>query len=482
MAERACPLCDGTERYYSFLAGDERFEECRSCGLLSHSAVASGPATIVPAGPAGGADQTEEPALSGGMLDILRRYGGDRCRRLGIAGDAPAALLSEAARLGFETTSVPPTSAAPGLLDAVLVHHELENQAAPLAFLEGLRGHLVQGGVLAILTRQLVKASWQTQGHVILKKRQRHSFSDTNLQSAVWKAGFRDSLVHHFVDETATGPGAWLDEAVLLLGRSAPRTQAPRLSIIVPVFNEAATAGQVLDALAAKQIPGVDIEVIVVESNSTDGSREVVQAYRDQPRFQVVLEDRPLGKGYAVRTGFRHATGDVILIQDADLEYDFLDYEMLIEPVLRGRAAFVLGTRHAGHWKIRRFANTHLANLLNVAHWALVFTMNRLYGQAMTDPFTMFKVFRADCLTGLTFECNRFDFDVELVCKLLRKGYRPLEIPVNYRSRSFEEGKKVRMFRDPITWVRAMLKYRNAPVVRHPALERPAPAPSGSGA
>jgi len=95
-----------------------------------------------------------------------------------------------------------------------------------------------------------------------------------------------------------------------------------------------------------------------------------------------------------------------------------------------------------------------------VGHWILVYIMNHLYHQNMTDPFTMFKVFRRDCLFGLTFECNRFDFDVELVCKLLRKGYTPKEIPVNYRSRSFSEGKKVNMLRDPLTWIKAILKYR----------------------
>jgi glycosyltransferase involved in cell wall biosynthesis len=213
------------------------------------------------------------------------------------------------------------------------------------------------------------------------------------------------------------------------------------------------------------------MEIIVVESGSTDGSREIVLGYEGNPRFKIVLEDQPRGKGVAVRNGFRHVTGDVVLIQDADLEYDLLDYEMLISPILSGRAAFVMGTRHAGDWKIRKFAQSHLANVMNVAHWGLVYLFNRLYGQSMTDPFTMFKVFRADCLSGLEFECQRFDFDVELVCKLLRKGYVPLEIPVNYQSRSFEEGKKVRFFRDPWTWVRAMLKYRYEEVHAMPALQ-----------
>jgi glycosyltransferase involved in cell wall biosynthesis len=233
------------------------------------------------------------------------------------------------------------------------------------------------------------------------------------------------------------------------------------LSVIVPVFNEHTTVGEVLDGLAAHHVEGVELEVVVVESCSTDGSREIVQSYASNPRFKLVFEERPRGKGFAVRNGLSHATGDVFLIQDADLEYDLLDYQVLIEPIVSGRAAFVLGTRHAGDWKIRKFARNRLANALNVAHWAFVFAINQVYDQSMTDPFTMFKVFRADCLYGLDFECNRFDFDWEIVCKLLRKGYVPLEIPVNYQSRSFDEGKKVQMFRDPPTWMRALMKYRN---------------------
>jgi hypothetical protein len=468
VSERICPLCGGAEIHYGFLAGEERFNECRACGLLSHSA----------AGPGGGgsvadelASRSGELAVAGELVALLRRYGGDGCRRVGLVGEAPAPLLTEAGRLGFELTPLQPTGLLTVPLDAALVLHELEDQATPVVFLQGLRARLPEGGVLALLSRQLVKASWQAQGHAILNWRQRHSFSDTNLQSAAWKAGFREVVVQHLPSATPALPGGWLNEAVVLLARAAPPRARPLVSVIVPVFNEGSTAGQVLEALAAKQLPGADLEIIVVESNSNDGSRELVAAYRDRPRFRVVLEDRPKGKGHAVRTGLQYVTGDVIMIQDADLEYDFLDYDMLVEPVLSGRVAFVLGTRHAGTWKIRRFAHSGLADVLNAAHWALVLLMNLLYRQSMTDPFTMFKVFRADCLAGLTFECDRFDFDIELVCKLLRKGYRPLEIPVNYRSRSFEEGKKVRMFRDPITWVRAMLRYRTAPVVSHPALQ-----------
>jgi glycosyltransferase involved in cell wall biosynthesis len=234
------------------------------------------------------------------------------------------------------------------------------------------------------------------------------------------------------------------------------------LSVIVPVFNEAGTVRQTLDALLAKEVAGASIEVLIVESNSSDGSREVVLGYRDRPRVKLILEDRPRGKGHAVRAGLAAATGDIVLIQDADLEYDLADYETLLAPILAGRQAFVLGSRHGrGGWAIRKFSDQPLqAFVLNVAHWTFTLLINVSLGIWLRDPFTMYKVFRRECLRGLTFECNRFDFDWELLIKLVRKGYRPIEIPIAYRSRSFKEGKKIRIFRDPFTWLVAWAKAR----------------------
>jgi len=234
----------------------------------------------------------------------------------------------------------------------------------------------------------------------------------------------------------------------------------------VPVYNERATAKEALDALIAKEIDGIDIEIILVESNSTDGTRDIVLGYKDHPRVQIILEERPRGKGHAVRAGFARATGDIMLIQDADLEYDLADYEMLLAPIVAGRQAFVLGSRHGqGGWAIRKFAGQPVrAFILNTAHWSFAAFLNASLGIWLRDPFTMYKVFRRDCLDGLTFTCNRFDFDWELLIKLVRKGYRPIEIPITYRSRSFEEGKKVSMLRDPLTWMVAWAKSRFGPL------------------
>ena len=242
-------------------------------------------------------------------------------------------------------------------------------------------------------------------------------------------------------------------------GRAEPPL---KLSVIIPVLNEAATARPALDAVVAKAMPGWEIEILIVESNSTDGSREIVLGYSALPRVKVILEDRPRGKGHAVRAALGRATGDVILIQDADLEYDIADYEALLAPIQSGRAAFVLGSRHGrGGFAIRKFSGQPLQSLvLNAAHWTFTLMINAALGVWLHDPFTMYKVFRRDCLAGLTFECDRFDFDWELLIKLVRKGYRPIEVPVSYRSRSFKQGKKVRVFRDPLTWMRALVRCR----------------------
>jgi glycosyltransferase involved in cell wall biosynthesis len=238
------------------------------------------------------------------------------------------------------------------------------------------------------------------------------------------------------------------------------------LSVIFPVFNERATVQTVLDALLAKEIAGLRIEVVIIESNSPDGSREVVLGYRDHPRVKLILEPAPRGKGHAVRAGFAAATGDVLLIQDADLEYDLADYETLLQPILDGRQAFVLGSRHGrGGWAIRKFAGQPVQSfILNTAHWTFTLLINLSLGIWLKDPFTMYKVFRRECLDGLTLTCNRFDLDWELLIKLVRRGHRPIEIPITYRSRSFVQGKKIRPLYDPLTWIVAWARARFGPL------------------
>jgi glycosyltransferase involved in cell wall biosynthesis len=249
----------------------------------------------------------------------------------------------------------------------------------------------------------------------------------------------------------------------MIFSRKAELRPQPVLSVIVPAYNEAKTFGVLMDALLVKELTGLRMEIVVVESNSTDGTRDAALKYKSHPKVKLILEEQPRGKGHAVRTGLGAATGDYVLIQDADLEYDLEDYDALLEHLAAGRSAFVLGSRHGGRnvWKMRQFTGQRgLSLIFNFGHWFFTTLINVLFFQRLRDPFTMFKVFRRDCLSGLEFECNRFDFDFELLIKLIRKGYRPAELPVNYRSRSYQEGKKVSMFRDPLSWLGALVWLR----------------------
>jgi hypothetical protein len=288
-----------------------------------------------------------------------------------------------------------------------------------------------------------------------------HLFPGETLQALLFQHGFGESRLRRCGSELVAS------------ARRSPLPPPPqrrqRLSVIMPVYNEARTLDEALALVVAKEIPGVDIEIIIVESNSTDGSREKVLEYSEHPRVHVILEAQPLGKGHAVRTGLAAAHGDFLLIQDADLEYDVDDYDVLLDPLRSGDVGFVLGMRTGvnGARGMRKFGQRGVTSqVMNLGHEVFLTLFNVVYGQRLRDPFTMYKVVRRDCLSGLSFECNRFDFDWEITAKLVRAGYHPREIPVTYRSRSFHDGKKVTMIRDPLTWVRACFKFRFARLYR----------------
>jgi ribosomal protein S27E len=241
---------------------------------------------------------------------------------------------------------------------------------------------------------------------------------------------------------------------VAVFGRSTTVAagQSEKVSIVLPVFNEARYAAQVIDTVLAKVLK-IEKELIIVESNSTDGTRDIVREYAGAPNVRVVFEDRPRGKGHAVRTGLAHVTGSIVLIQDADFEYDVDDYDALLEPILQNRATFVLGSRSLGldDWKVRRYDATPIRGLaLNIAQVVFAKTYNVLYQQRVTDVNTMFKVFRTQCLDGLDLHSDGFELDIELACQLARNGHSPMEVPVNYVARGFDQGKKIRFWRDAL--------------------------------
>ena len=246
---------------------------------------------------------------------------------------------------------------------------------------------------------------------------------------------------------------------VAVFGRGIPESRE-KLSVVLPVFNEVRYARRVIDSVLAKPLK-IDREVIIVESNSTDGTRDAIKDYEGRPDVRIVWEDRPRGKGHAVRAGLAHVSGTIVLIQDADLEYDIEDYDALLEPILQHKAKFVLGSRSLGldDWKVRKYERTPARGLvLNLAQVVFAQTFNLFYQQRVTDVNTMYKVFRADCLDGVKLESDGFELDIELACKLARNGNTPMEVPVNYVARGFDEGKKIRP-RDAWVSYAAFFKY-----------------------
>ena len=255
----------------------------------------------------------------------------------------------------------------------------------------------------------------------------------------------------------------------MMADQRTPPRPIRTLSVIMAVYNEEPTIKQAVDAVLVAELPdAIDLQLIIVESNSTDETRAIVTSY-DDPRITLLLQDEPKGKGNAVRAGLSHVTGQIILLQDGDLEYSVEDYPKLLAPIIADDAKFVLGSRHAKGKPMREFADAKLTSrILNIGHWIFTGLFNAIYGTRLRDPFTMYKVFRTECATGLVWVSNRFDFDIELVAKLVRRGYAPLEVSITYHSRGYAEGKKVRLIRDPLTWIVALFRFRFSKLGRTP--------------
>lgn len=252
-----------------------------------------------------------------------------------------------------------------------------------------------------------------------------------------------------------------------------------QLSVIIPVYNEVNTIKEILDKVSAAQVKDsnnkiIEKQIIIVESNSTDGTREAIQEYLKAKKqskginnqYRLILQDKPRGKGNALKDGLKQATGDIILIQDADLEYDPIDYQRLIDPIINNKTQFVLGSRHMGpgYWNIRnhQFKKGYY-KLLNLGHLIFTELFNMLYNTTLTDPATMYKVFTREALQQLqktNMKSNYFDLDWEIVAKLVKQKYLPTEIPVSYQSRTIEQGKKIRFFRDGFLVAKAIVYFR----------------------
>jgi glycosyltransferase involved in cell wall biosynthesis len=228
----------------------------------------------------------------------------------------------------------------------------------------------------------------------------------------------------------------------------------PILSILMPVYNEANTIHEIIKRIEEVELGDVRKELIVVDDASKDGTREILDDLRKVSSHKVYFHAQNMGKGAALRTALTYATGDIIIIQDADLEYDPAEYAELIKPILKGRADVVYGSRLSGGKVARAFNFWHL-----VGNKLLTFVTNVLYNSILSDMETCYKVFRADVIKNLQIRSNRFDFEPEITAKILKRKHKLYEMPISYYGRDFSEGKKI-TWRDGFAAIWALIKYR----------------------
>ncbi len=443
----ACYLCDSNRIHYSFVRNGKAVYQCEDCGFVFLNPQ---PADEMLQRRHDESRFYDVPIFLKSLLD----YSGQEKGRLLEIGSSNGSLITAAMEAGFEVQSIDISGYAnlpSGQFDVCALFDVIGHVRDPIELLLKVHSALKPDGRLLIATPSfdIGPESSVTGNGGGVPVDYLHYFDSQTIQNALAKTWFRDVGISRN------------KQFMVVMSRKSPAKSKPALSVILPVYNEKETFPELMETLLAKELPGLDREVIVVESNSTDGTREEVLRYKDTAGVRLVFEDRPQGKGHAVRSGLQYAAGDFIMIQDGDLEYDLNDYDELLEPLVKYQKAFVLGSRHSKGWKMRHFTDQpQMSLIMNFGQIFFTYLLNLFCGSKLKDPFTMYKIFRRDCLYGLTFKANRFDFDWEIVIKLLRKGYRPLEIPVNYNSRSFKQGKKVSLIKDPLLWIWALFRFR----------------------
>jgi dolichol-phosphate mannosyltransferase len=225
------------------------------------------------------------------------------------------------------------------------------------------------------------------------------------------------------------------------------------LSVIIPVYNERDTILKILEKVKSVKIDKIDKEIIIVDDFSTDGTREILESLKGKDeKLKIIFQKKHVGKGFAIRTALKFVEGEIVLIQDADLEYDPNEYPKLIEPILEGKAKIVYGSR-----VLKK--NPKASIIFYIGGRFLSFLTNLLYGTNITDEPTGYKVFSTDVLKSIDLKCLGFEFCPEVTAKVAKKGYKIYEVPINYNPRSIKEGKKIR-FKDALKAVFTLIKYR----------------------
>ncbi|MFA5775988.1 MAG: glycosyltransferase family 2 protein [Patescibacteria group bacterium] len=223
-----------------------------------------------------------------------------------------------------------------------------------------------------------------------------------------------------------------------------------KLSIVIPCYNEEKTLTKLVNLV--EKVDGIDKEIVIVDDGSKDGSREILtKMAKEKPHLTIILNPKNHGKGATVREGYKHTTGDYVIVQDADLEYDPQDYKKLVAEVEKG-AQVVYGSRFAGDYE-------DMTNLHYFGNRLLTILTNLLYGTHLTDMETCYKLLPGDFVRSLNLKANRFDFEPEITSKILKSGMKIVEVPISYKGRSWKEGKKI-TWRDGVHAVKTLIKFR----------------------
>jgi hypothetical protein len=510
-----CPACHSERQRYLFHRTGVRFVKCRACGLVYADPVDPGSRTYFDIAALGQHDRPRDRdhllndarARFLAVADAYRARFGRSPRTILLIGrwhrsfvdctpDGVELLLAgDSIDDETELVTKPLRESLAAVLphaDVVLLDQLLEGVHDPDTVLDGFAKSLRSDQIVCVAF-----ANMQSLPSRVLRRRWKSFFDrkiafydSDNLGILLWRNGLQrvdqarlrtTYSLGYFAERLELG--GTVKSALTHAGLAGASAQVAsgyeleifvpvgaddqeRLSIVVPVYNEERYVRDILEALLAKEL-SIDKEIIIVESASTDSSRDIVREFEERSGITVVYQDQARGKGNAVREGLEHATGTFMLIQDADFEYDLDDYDGLLEPLLQRRASFVLGSRSLGldDWKVRQYASSPFKSfLMNFAQVVFARSFNLLYQQKVTDINTMFKVFRRECIDGVHFGGNGFNFDIELVCKIVRNGYEPLEVPVNYVARGFDEGKKINFLLDAYPSYFQLFRCRYGPI------------------